>query len=314
MSGTKIAIIQEPSVYLNLEASVEKALKLIHEAVTVGKADIVVFGETWFGGYPSWLDYIPNVARWNYEPIKTVWVETFENAMEIGDRFMERLAQAAKEENVFLIFGFNEAIRQGKGNGTLYNAILMIDEQGIVRNHHRKLMPTFTEKLLYGLGDAHGLSAVKTPHGRLGALVCWEHWMPLTRQAMHDEAEDIHFALWPTVHEMHQIASRQYAFEGRCFVVSVGQLLRSEDLPPILLLEAEKAQMKLPELVLNGGSCVVGPDGFYLLEPQFNVGGILYVDMPAHKKILAERMNLATSGHYQRWDLFDFRVDKKRMF
>lgn len=205
MKATKIAIVQESSVFLNLKASVEKALDFISQA-SKNKADILVFGESWFGGYPSWLDYIPNAARWNYAPVKKTWSETFENAMEMGSDEITRLSEAAKKANVFLIFGFNEAIKKGRGNGTLYNAILMIDNQGEIKNHHRKLMPTYTEKLVYGLGDAHGLKAVDSPFGRLGALVCWEHWMPLTRQAMHDEAEDIHFALWPTVHEIHQIA------------------------------------------------------------------------------------------------------------
>ncbi len=311
MKATKIAIVQESSVFLNLKESVEKALDFISQA-SKNKADILVFGESWFGGYPSWLDYIPNAARWNYAPVKKTWSETFENAMEMGSDEITRLSEAAKKANVFLIFGFNEAIKKGRGNGTLYNAILMIDNQGEIKNHHRKLMPTYTEKLVYGLGDAHGLKAVDSPFGRLGALVCWEHWMPLTRQAMHDEAEDIHFALWPTVHEMHQIASRQYAFEGRCFVVSVGQMLASASLPKRLIQEMEKNA--LPEYVLNGGSCVIGPDGNYLMEPQFNIGGILYVELPALKTVLEERMNLATSGHYQRWDIFDFKINKKREF
>lgn len=313
MKSTKIAIVQESTVFLDLAASIQKALKIIQDAAA-NKADIVVFGESWFGGYPSWLDFIPNAARWNYPPIKEVWAETFENAMEIESKEVDILAEAAKKSGVFLIFGFNEAIRKGRGNGSLYNAILMIDSQGEIRNHHRKLMPTYTEKLVYGLGDAAGLKAVETPHGRLGALVCWEHWMPLTRQAMHDEAEDIHFALWPKVHEMHQVASRQYAFEGRCFVVSVGQMLASASLPKILQDEVNRSGETLPEFVLNGGSCVVGPDGFYLMEPQFDIGGILYVDLPSLKTNTAERMNLATSGHYQRWDIFDFKINKKRDF
>lgn len=313
MKTTKIAIVQESSVFLDLEASIQKALDLIAEASS-NKADIVVFGESWFGGYPAWLDYIPNAGRWNYNPIKEVWAVTFENAMEMGGKEVLRLSQAAEEAGVFLVLGFNEVIRKGRGNGTLFNAILMIDQHGKIRNHHRKLMPTYTEKLVYGLGDAKGLTAVDTPFGRLGALICWEHWMPLTRQAMHDEAEDIHFALWPKVHEMHQIASRQYAFEGRCMVVSVGQMLASASLPKTLLQEANRAGETLPEFVLNGGSCVVGPDGYYLMEPQFDLGGILYVNLPSLKSNTAERMNLSTSGHYQRWDVFDFTVNKKREF
>lgn len=313
MKASKIAIVQKSTVFIDLKASLVKALQIIQEAAEK-KADIVVFGESWFGGYPSWLDHIPNAGRWNYPPIKEVWTKIFENAMEIDSQEVLQLREAAKKYGIILVFGFNEAIRKGRGNGSLYNAILIIDSQGSIRNHHRKLIPTYTEKLIYAYGDAAGLKAVETPHGRLGALVCWEHWMPLCRQAMHDEAEDIHFALWPTVHEIHQVASRQYAFEGRCIVVSVGQILASKSFPKELHQEAKAAGMELPEFVLNGGSCVVGPDGFYILEPQFDVDDVIYVDLPDLQTNTAEKMNLSTSGHYQRWDIFDLKINKKREF
>jgi len=313
MKSSKIAIVQESTVFLNLKESVTKALKIIKEAAEK-KADMIVFGETWFGGYPAWLDHIPTTTKWNYPPIKEVWADTFENAMEVDGEEVQKLAASAKKHGISLIFGFNEAIRKGRGNNSMYNSILIINSQGEIKNHHRKLMPTFTEKLIYGLGDGHGLKAVETEHGRIGALVCWEHWMPLTRQAMHDEAEDIHFALWPSVHEVHQIASRQYAFEGKCFVVAVGQMLKSESLPEPLLQEAQKGGVDLPEYLLNGGSCVVGPDGFFMLEPQFDRDEVIYVDLPSLKTLRGERMNLATSGHYQRWDIFDLKINKKREF
>ena len=114
---------------------------------------------------------------------------------------------------------------------------------GNLVNHHRKLVPTYTERMVWGLGDADGLTAVETKVGRVGALVCWEHWMPLARQAMHDSGEDIHVALWPTAHEMLQVASRHYAFEGRCFVLAAGSLMRASALPPELEPHAEQGSV-----------------------------------------------------------------------
>ena len=131
-------------------------------------------------------------------------------------------------------------------------------------------MPTYTEKLIHSTGDGAGLNAVDIPKARIGALICWEHWMPMVRQVMHDEAEDIHFALWPMVKEMHQVVTRQYAFEGRCYVVSIGQIMHARDTP--LQLELPKKLKNKPDKkVLRGGSCVASPDGNWLLESKYDV-------------------------------------------
>jgi predicted amidohydrolase len=123
--------------------------------------------------------------------------------------------------------GVSERVERGAGRGTLYNTLLTLGPDGRLLNHHRKLVPTYTERLVWGTGDAEGLRAVDTPAGRVGGLVCWEHWMPLGRQALHESGEDIHVAVWPTAHELHQVASRHYAFEGRCFVLAAGALMRA---------------------------------------------------------------------------------------
>jgi chlorite dismutase len=135
----------------------------------------------------------------------------------------------------------NERVEAGAGNGTLYNSLLVFDATGNLANHHRKLVPTYTERLVWGAGDARGLAAVDTAIGRVGGLICWEHWMPLSRHVLHASGEHVHVALWPTVHEMHQIASRHYAFEGRCFVVAAGLLMRVRDVPAGLALPPELA-------------------------------------------------------------------------
>ena len=134
--------------------------------------------------------------------------------------------------------------------------------------------------------------------------------MPLTRQAMHETGEEVHIALWPTVHEMHQVASRQYAFEGRCFVLAVGQILRAKDIPPAFELP-EELKANPESLLLKGGSCVVGPDGFYIREPIFDLETTIEVELPLREAI-KEKMTLDVTGHYKREDVFDFRVNKKR--
>ena len=134
--------------------------------------------------------------------------------------------------------------------------------------------------------------------------------MPLSRQAMHNEGELIHLALWPTVHEMLQIASRHYAFEGRCFVVAVGQMMAAKDFPPELELP-KHLKDEPDEMVLNGGSAIIAPDGFYDLKPQYGKEGIIYHSLKDLDQIYRERMTLDTTGHYQRPDIFELKIKRE---
>jgi predicted amidohydrolase len=188
--------------------------------------------------------------------------------------------------------------------------MLTIGPDGALLNHHRKLVPTFTERMVWGNGDAEGLRAVPTPHGRVGGLVCWEHWMPLARQAMHDSGEDLHVAAWPTAHEMHQVASRQYAFEGRCFVACAGSLMRAAALPPEL--EAHPDRVRSPSaFVMRGGSAIIAPNGRYLAGPVYEEPCILQATLDL-TEIRAESMALDVTGHYSRPDCFEFSVQRRR--
>ncbi|MEM8909186.1 MAG: carbon-nitrogen hydrolase family protein [Bacteroidota bacterium] len=306
----KVAIVQENPVQANLDACLAQTLQFIEKAAGQG-ANLIVFGETWLTGYPVWLDYCPEMGFWNHKPTKKVFTRMHQNGVQVPGATTEALGLAARKHGVVVVIGVNEVVRQGPGQGTMYNSLLIFDETGALVNHHRKLMPTYTEKLVHGLGDGHGLKTVDTAFGRLGGLICWEHWMPLTRQTLHNSGETIHIALWPKVHELHQVASRHYAFEGRCFVVAVGQIMRAKDLPSELALPAH-LQEAPEQLLLDGGSCVIGPDGHYLLEPQFDRQGLIFVEIEQLDRVIGERMTLDTTGHYQRKDVFQLQVDQTR--
>ncbi|MEL6926423.1 MAG: carbon-nitrogen hydrolase family protein [Bacteroidota bacterium] len=307
----KIAIVQDGPVYLDKEKSMEKAVSLIETASTEG-AELIVFGETWLSGYPAWLDHCPEMGLWDHPATKEVFVQMYQNSVEVPGPETKIISQLARQHSVVIGIGVNEVVARGHANGTIFNSFLLFDEQGRLAVHHRKLMPTFTEKMVYGHGDGHGLRAASTSLGRIGGLICWEHWMPLTRQAMHLEAEHIHLALWPKVHDMLQVASRSYAFEARCFVIAAGQIMRASDIPDGLKLPEHLA--KAPEtMILNGGSCIFGPDGSILLAPQFDVEGILYHELKNIPQLIGEKMALDTSGHYNRNDVFRFGVKRKRV-
>jgi len=301
----KVGIIQAAPVFQNLEASLALAVDYINKAASQG-ARLIVFGETWLPGYPAWLDYCPGAALWNHEPTKEVFAQLRGNSVAVPSREIDVLAQAARTHNVIVVIGINERVAAGPGNGTLYNSLLTIDADGSIVNHRRKLIPTYTERMVWGQGDGANLKAVNTTVGRIGGLICWEHWMPLARQVMHDSGEQIHIAVWPTVHEMHQLASRHYAFEGRCFVLAAGLLMKVRDLPAQLAV-TEELQNQPDALVQKGGSSIIGPDGKYVVKPVFDEERIILAELDM-SVIEKERMTLDVSGHYQRPDLFELRV------
>lgn len=310
METLTVAVIQQSPIYFNLPKSLAKAIQAIKEAATKG-AGLVVFGETWLCGYPSWVDHCPDTALWNNDSVKEAFYLMHNNSADIGGQEIKELCRAASENKVMVVMGLNEKVMTGPGNGTLYNSFIIIDEAGVIINHHRKLVPTFNEKLLYGNGDGKGLQTVQSRWGNIGGLICWEHWMPLARQVLHNENEQLHIALWPAVHEMHQIASRHYAFEGRCFVIAAGQIMKVKDIPVMLSIPAHLAE-KPDQYLLNGGSCIIGPDGQYLLPPQFEKEEILYATLPLLDTVIKEKLAMDTSGHYNRWDIFDLSVNRNR--
>jgi len=296
-------------VQAEVAADIASCLELTHakalEAAAAG-AEFIVFPETWVPGYPAWLDVCRDAALWDHAPVKAVFARIAQNSVAIPGPALDHLAATARAASATLVIGLSERVDRGAGRGTLYNSLITLSPEGRLLNHHRKLMPTYTEKLIWGAGDVEGLRAVDTPVGRVGALVCWEHWMPLARQALHESGEDIHVAVWPTVHEMHQVASRQYAFEGRCFVLASGALMRASSLPPEL--EAHPDRVAGPEQwVLRGGSAIIGPDGKYLVEPVYDEPGILLAELDL-ACVREESMTLDVTGHYHRRELFDFRA------
>jgi len=302
-----VGIVQSSSVFMNLEASLAKAVALIGQAAKQG-AKIVTFGETWLAGYPAWLDYCRGAALWNHEPTKEVFARLRRNSVVVPGKETKTLGEIAAAHGIVLIIGINERVEKGAGNGTLYNSLLIFGADGKLINHHRKLVPTYTERLVWGQGDAAGLKAVETNFGRVGGLVCWEHWMPPARQALHVSGEDVHVAVFPTVHETHQIASRHYAFEGRCFVLAAGLLMKAGDLPAELVAGTD-LEGSPEKLLLRGGSCIVAPDGSFVVEPVFDEEQIIVAELDL-TLIDKEKMTLDVSGHYSRPDVFDFEINR----
>lgn len=297
-----VTAVQEPPVFLDLEKSVEKACALIAQAAQLG-SQLIVFPETWLPGYPIWLDVAPSAGLWDYEPATAVYRRLFQNSVEINSAVVKKLCQSAKAAKATVVMGMNE-----RDGGTLYNTILYIGADGTVQGIHRKLMPTYSEKLLWGLGDGSTLTVIDTPIGRVGGLICWEHWMPLARQAMHAQQELIHIAQWPTVKEMHVVASRQYAFEGRCFVVAAGTVLKKKDLAHLDLSLLDEIPGDDDTFLMRGGSTIIAPDGRFLAEPLRKENGLVTATIDVEEAING-RLTLDVMGHYGRPDIFQLTVN-----
>ena len=305
-----VAIIQARAPYYNLAKCLDKAGSLIKEAARKG-AKLITLGETWFPGYPAWLDFTPSVAFWDHGPTKQVYARLYENSLALDSPELLQLRDLAKALEVVLALGINERVNTGRGNRSLYNSIITIDADGEIANHHRKLRPTFTEQMVWAQGDGAGLRAAETAIGRVGGLICWEHWMPHARQALHLSNETIHIALWPAVKELHLVASRHYAFEGRAFVLAAGSIMPAADMPKELEL-SDELRAQPDKLLLDGGSAVIGPDGEFLIAPVYGEETILYAELePRH--IVEEQMALDVTGHYARDDIFTFAVNRERL-
>ena len=310
----KVAVIQHTPVFLNLKESLGKASRLIEEAANHG-ANVVVFPETWLPGYPVWLDFAPRAALWDYHPAKVLYRLLVENSVTIPGRHTSTLLDVARRTGTYVVMGVHERL-----GGTLYNTLILLHRDGQTFQPHRKLMPTYTERLVWGQGDGSTLNVLPTEYGNLGGLICWEHWMPLARAAMHARGETLHVAQWPAVKELHHLASRHYAFEGQCFVVAAGSVLSRQDMldgarslgksarDAFELLEA--IPVGDDELLLNGGSGIIAPDSEYVTGPVLGQSCIIYAEIqPA--RIVEGNLALDTQGHYSRPDVLHLQDNDK---
>lgn len=307
-----VAIVQMPAAILDRAESLRRATEHIQEAALKG-AQLVVFPETWLSCYPAWVF---GMASWNDAQAKAWYAKLLADSPVIGvpgnmGDDLAVLREAARVNEVTVVMGMNERSRHH--GGSLYNSLVTIGPDGTILNVHRKLTPTHTERTVWASGDAAGLRAVNTAVGRVGGLVCWEHWHPLARQALHAQDEQIHVAAWPDMPEMHHIAARSYAFEGRCFVLCAGQYLTTDDVPAELLTSYRRGvgDNALEEGVLfNGGSGVIAPDGSWVTAPLFGEPSIVLATIDL-TQIDAHHHDLDVAGHYLRPDVFELSIDRR---
>ena len=308
MKQVKAAIVQAAPIPIAISDGITALVDHVARAVDEG-AEVIAFGETFLGGYPLWLDEAAGAALWDHPGAKALHALMLDHAVRDGDPRFEALQALVDKSGVCVSVGAHARVRSSLTN-TQY-----IFRPGQPPLPHRKLVPTHGERLIWARGDGSTLDVHRAPWGRLGQLICWEHWMPLARATMHHAGEHIHVAAWPSARDMYAVAARHYAFEGRCFVLSAATIQHRDDLLDGLArvggdAEAEALIRQIPdEQLQNGGSAIYAPDGATLAQAgsQAEIISATF-DMRVIDRELAA---LDTDGHYSRPDVFELRLNRR---
>ena len=299
-----MAAVQAAPVYLDREATIDKACALIEEAGAKG-ADLAVFGETWVSGYASF-------AAWPSHPAFRDLLRRFVlNAVEIPSPATDALCRAARQAGCDVAIGVAE--RDGITGGSVYCTLLFISREGEILGKHRKLKPTMYERTVWGEGDGSSLRVYNRPYGRLGGLNCWEHQMVLPGYALISEGIQVHAGVWPGgTFARQEVLSRAFAMQAGAYVVMTGGLMREQDMPAAIRELKMEIEGRTRHLVLpcDGDSGIIGPDGEFVAGPVLNEEVILTATGNTGT-VMLQKMIADHAGHYSRPDVFDFRVNRK---
>lgn len=303
----KVALAQIAPVWLNKSETIQKIEATIEE-VAKEKAELVVFGEALLPGYPFWLAFT-NGAAWDLKINKELHAHYVRNSIQIEAGELDTICQLAKKYKIAIYLGIIERAKD-RGGHSLYCSLVYIDGKGIIRSIHRKLQPTYDERLTWSPGDGHGLQVHSLKQFTVGGLNCWENWMPLPRTALYGQGENLHIAVWPGNVNNTKDITRFIARESRSYVISVSSLMKKEDFP-LDTPHINEILNKAPDVLANGGSCIAGPDGEWLVEPILHKEGTIYHTLDFNR-VYEERQNFDPVGHYSRPDVTKLTVNRER--
>jgi nitrilase len=303
----RLALAQISPVWLDKRGTIAKIKDTIQIAAKEN-SELLIFGEGFLPGYPFWLAYTDG-ASWNLKINKEIHAHYMHNAIQVEKGDLDGICDLAREHELAIYLGIIERA-QDRGGHSLYCSLVFIDNKGDIKSVHRKLQPTYDERLTWAAGDGHGLKTHKLKQFTVGGLNCWENWMPLVRATMYGLGENLHIAVWPGSETNTRDITRFIARESRSFVVSVSSLLNKKDLPNNLP-HVELLLKKTPKILANGGSCIAGPDGEWILEPVVGKQGIIFQTLDFNR-VYEERQNFDPAGHYSRPDVTKLVVNRQR--
>lgn len=303
---SKVAVVQKPPVMLDRAATLTLVAEEIAAAASSGNA-LVVFPEAYVPGYPAWV--------WRLQPGRDGALSgklhnlLRENAVDLAAGHLDEVCQAAWRHKVTVVLGIHELDSEFSGS-TLFNTVVVIGPDGAILNRHRKLMPTNPERMVWGFGDARGLKVVDTPVGRLGVLICWENYMPLSRYALYAQNMEVLVApTWDCGDEW--IATMKHiAREGGCWVIGTGTAIQGKDLP-----ENFPERLKVvddEDWLCDGDAVIVKPFGKVAEGPLHREKGVLYGEIEPEAAERSRR-SLDVTGHYSRPDIFQLQVTRAAM-
>jgi len=298
---TRVAVVQAASIPFDSPATVAKAERLIADCAT-GGAELAVFPEALIGCYPKGAAFGAVVGR-RSGPGRNLYQRYFNSAVELEGPEVARLISACAAHDISVVVGMIERF-----GSTLYCTALMIDPVAGLAGIHRKLMPTGTERLIWGFGDGSTIGTVESRAGRIGTVICWENYMPALRQAMYAQGVEIYCA--PTADDRPTWMSTMthIALEGRVFVLTACQAIRANAYPDWY---QEEISEDPASYLMRGGSAIIAPDGTVLAGPVFEEEAILYAEIDL-AEIARGHLDMDAVGHYSRPDVFELRIDTRR--
>ncbi|MFC5648819.1 carbon-nitrogen hydrolase family protein [Paenibacillus solisilvae] len=302
----RVAVVQSAPNLFDKESAFQKIESYSIDA-RLQEANLLVFPEVFLSGYPRGLTLGTRVGSRTSGGRKD-WQRYWESSIDIPGEDTNRLAKIAKENELYLVVGVVERDQEFSGS-TLYNSIVYLGPDGEVLGKHRKLMPTGSERLLYGQGDGSTLTVIDTPFGRIGGLICWENYMPLARTAMYAKGIDILITPTADARDTWQATLQHIACEGRCYVLSSNQFVTKSTYPVDLAgyLDIEQDA----DVLCRGGSAIVGPLGEYVEQPLYDQEGIIYADLDM-SLVMQSRYDFDVVGHYNRPDIFQLVVNETK--
>jgi len=304
----RIAAAQVRCPWLDKAAGTAKVIDYVAKAAKEG-CELVAFPETFLSGYPFWL-LLTDGLRFNETRQKAAYAAYLEAAVEVGGPEIASIVEAVREHGVFTYLGISER-GSGAGRGTVWCSLVAIDPEAGIVGVHRKLMPTFHERLVWGAGDGHGLRTHEVAGVKAGGLICWENWMPQARHALYAAGEELHVSVWPGSAGLTKDIARFIAMEGRVYSLAVGALIDFADMPGDFPFREEILKLGQAS-TYDGGSCIAGPDGRWIVEPVRGEERLITADIdPA--LVRGARQTFDAAGHYARPDVFDVTVNRTRL-
>ncbi len=303
----KIAMAQIAPVWLDKDKTIGKIQSFINDAGNQ-KCELIVFGEGLLPGYPFWLSYT-NGSEFNSTFQKELYAHYVRNSVQIEKGDLNEICILAKEQSIAIYLGIIERA-ENRGGHSLYCSLVYIDTQGKIKSVHRKLQPTYEERLVWANGDGNGLQVHKLKDFCVGGLNCWENWMPLVRTSLYGLGENLHIAVWPGSKHNTEDITKFIAKESRSFVVSVSSLMKIEDFPD-KTPHLKEILKNAPEILANGGSCIAGPDGEWVVAPVTNKEGLIISSIDFNR-VIEEHQNFDLVGHYSRPDVTKLTINRER--